>query len=72
MSELLIEKFGHQLQAFLGFGQLKVIPEGVRQCLKDNQLRIVPRAQQSAMKQSCITQQQIARAGDQQRRGAFR
>ena len=67
--QLLIEKLRHQFQTFLCLRQLEVIPERVRQGLEHNQLRIVPGAQQRAMEQRRIAEQQIAGAGDQQGRG---
>ena len=55
--QLLIEKLCHQSETLSGFGKLKVIPECMRQGLEHHQLRIVPGAQQGAMKQSCIAEQ---------------
>ena len=45
-----------------------MIPEGMGQSFEDDKLGIVARAQQRAMKNRGVAQQQIARAGHEQAR----
>ena len=65
-SNSLVEELCHQFQSFFGFGQLEVIPEGVRQGFENDEVGIDARLQQRAVERGCIAQQNVACAGDQQ------
>lgn len=67
-AQLFIEKLRHQFQSFLRVGKFEVIPERVRQRLKDDKLRVVAAAKQGAVKDRCLAQEHIARAGDKKSR----
>ena len=64
----LVEKVGHDLKCLGCLGKVEVVPKRVRERLKDNQLRIVTCMQQGTMKRGRITQEEIARAGDEKGR----
>jgi hypothetical protein len=66
LADVLAKESCHQFQRFFRFWKLEVIPERMRQRFEDNQLRVVSRRQQRAMKNRCITQQDISRARHQQ------
>src|SRR5579883_3224336 len=60
------EKRSHQIQRFPGFRQLIVIPEGMGQCLKNDQLRSGPGAQKGAMQDGSPAEQKVASARNEQ------
>lgn len=64
--DFLVEELGHQLEGFARFGKLEVIPEGVGQGFVNHESRFIIGAQQGAMENRGVAQQQVARAGDQQ------
>ena len=66
MTNFLVEKVGHDLKRLCCLGKVEVVPERVGERLKDDQLCIVTGMQQGAMKRGRITQEEIARAGDEQ------
>jgi hypothetical protein len=57
IAELLVEKLRHQFQGFFGFRELKVIPEGVGQCLENHQPGVDIITKKSAMEQCRVAQQ---------------
>jgi hypothetical protein len=56
-AHIAVEEVGHDLQSFFGFGQLKVIPESMRQRFEDNELGIVSSGQKSAVQNGGVAEQ---------------
>ena len=68
LSELLVKEPWHDIQRFLRFRQVIVVPERVRQRFEHDELRIHPGVQECPVKNGRPTYQEVTRAGDKQRR----
>src|SRR5579859_6311556 len=72
VADLIIEKLGHDSEGFRRFGELEVIPEGVRKGLENYQMGVDAGAEEGAMEEGGVAEEKVARAGDEKaRRHAF-
>ena len=64
---MLHKKIGHHVVGFDGFGHMGVVPEGVGERVEDHEVRVNSGLEIGAMQVHRSTQQQVARAGDEER-----
>jgi hypothetical protein len=68
VADFFVEEIGHELQGLLGFGELEVIPEGVRQGFEDDELGTIPGAEKRAMEEGGVAKEKVAGAGHEKTR----
>lgn len=66
ISELRLKEVGHEVEGFGGFGELEVVPEGVGQGFEDDELRVDVGAEQGAMEDGGVAEEEITGAGDEE------
>src|SRR5262249_2109537 len=67
-AQVFCEEIGHERVRLLGFGEFGIIPEGVREGLKDDQLRVDAGAQIGTMQDGGAGQKKVAAARNEKGR----
>lgn len=65
MAYFFVEKLGHDSEGFRRLGKLEVIPEGVGEGLEDDETGVDAGAEEGAMEEGGVAEEEVARAGDE-------